>query len=358
MARIKQNRTTNAWESASRRIVLVALIAIGLAGCQPDGPGTTVLQLPTETLKFNASGLIQGAAVRDEPIRPVEFPEGVSLAKVRLGRELFHDVRLSKDNSISCASCHVVKEGGDDGRPTSIGIHEQVGTLNAPTVLNSGLAIAQFWDGRAKNLDTQVAGPIHNPIEMGSEWGEVISKLSKDLEFKKRFRRAFPEGLAADSISEAIATYESVLVTVNSPFDRYLRGDDQSLSEDALAGYRLFKSVGCISCHQGQAVGGNMFQRFGVMEDFDDHFETDSQESKGRMNVTERQVDLHRFKVPGLRNVQRTAPYFHNGSTKTLGEAIEVMAEFQLGETLRDEEIEQIKAFLISLDGEILQELQ
>lgn len=295
---------------------------------------------------------------RREPIRPLSNPHGLSSEKVELGRELFHDVRLSADNSISCASCHNVKEGGDDGLPTSVGINGQVGGLNAPTVLNSSKSLAQFWDGRAKDLREQAGGPIHNPIEMGSNWSEVISKLNQDTEFIRQFEKVYPHGLNEESIADAIATYETALVTVNSPFDRYLMGDDSALSEEALEGYKLFKAIGCISCHQGQAVGGNMFQKFGVMGDFSAQFDSSSQVSRGRMNATNRTVDLHRFKVPSLRTVHRTAPYFHNGCTDNLESAIKIMAEFQLGESLDDVEVNQIKAFLISLDGQIAEELE
>lgn len=295
---------------------------------------------------------------RREPIRPLRRPTGLSAEKIALGRQLFHDVRLSGNNSVSCATCHNVKEGGDDGLPTSVGIHGEVGGLNAPTVLNSSLSLAQFWDGRAKDLHAQVAGPIHNPIEMDSNWDDVIVKLEKDTVFTKRFIETYPQGLSAGSISDAIATYESALVTVNSPFDRYLKGDSSALSGEALEGYKLFKEIGCVSCHQGQTVGGNMFQKFGVMGDFNEQFESSNQTNRGRINATKRAVDLHRFKVPSLRNVHRTAPYFHNGCAESLESAIKVMAEFQLGESLIEEEVSQIKAFLISLDGQIPKELE
>ncbi len=344
----------------SQRLFWVFILGLGMVsiGCQPSEFDFASTQLPVNSASFRVSVASQNASLRNEPIRPLEIPQGLCREKVQLGRELFHDARLSKDNSISCASCHVVKDGGDDGLATSIGIDNQVGPLNAPTVLNSSLFVAQFWDGRASNLQEQVAGPVHNPIEMGSDWDEVIAKLGKDRAFAKRFRRTFREGLSAETIADAIASYESALVTVNSPFDQYLRGDDSSITDDALSGYRLFKSIGCVSCHQGKAVGGNMFQEFGVMGEFNDQFEDTSEVSKGRINVTQREVDLHRFKVPSLRNVQRTAPYFHDGRTERLEDAIQIMAEFQLGESLDDNQVQQLSAFLISLNGEIPEELQ
>ncbi len=311
---------------------------------------------------FNSVGQQMRAVVsprhRREPIRPLVAPTHLSKEKIALGKSLFHDVRLSRDNSISCATCHNVKDGGDDGLPTSVGVAGQVGGLNAPTVLNSCLHIAQFWDGRAKNLTEQVSGPIHNPIEMATTWDEVISKLSKDSAFVARFKKTYRRGLTPETITDAIVTYETALITVNSPFDQYLSGNDKALTEEGLAGYKLFKSIGCVSCHQGRAVGGNMFQEFGVMGNFADHFDDSNEGSKGRINVTKRRVDLHRFKVPSLRTVQMTAPYFHNGSTQTLEEAIKIMAEFQLGESLSESEIQKIKAFLISLNGKIPKELE
>ncbi len=293
-----------------------------------------------------------------EPIRPLSIPNHLPKRKVMLGKALFHDVRLSQDNSISCASCHSVADGGDDGLPTAQGIDGQTGTLNSPTVLNSGLSIAQFWDGRAQTLHDQVSGPVHNPIEMGSSWEEVISKLELDKQLVAQFELLYTSGLSSESIVDAIAVYEEALVTVNAPFDQYLFGNEQSISSEAYAGYQLFKSIGCVSCHQGQAVGGNMFQEFGIMNKFSSQFAEATKSNKGRINVTDRQVDLHRFKVPSLRNIELTAPYFHDGSVETLDEAIEVMAEYQLGESLVPSDVAKLKAFLISLTGEIPEELK
>ena len=233
-----------------------------------------------------------------------------------------------------------------------------MGSLNAPTVLNSSLFIAQFWDGRARNLTEQAPGPIHNPVEMDSNWDEVIAKLSADKAFTSRFKKTYPQGITEEAIVDALVSYESALITVNSPFDRYLCGDDEAISSDALEGYKLFKSIGCISCHQGQAVGGNMFQEFGIMGDYFIQFDKTSDADKGRINVTSRGVDLHRFKVPSLRNVELTAPYFHNGNTSSLDEAIRVMAEYQLGESVTDESVGLIESFLHSLTGVVAEELR
>ena len=295
---------------------------------------------------------------RAEPILPLPIPPAEFAAEVMLGKRLFHDRRLSHDNSIACASCHDISSGGDDGLPQSIGIAGHVGKLNAPTVLNCSLSVAQFWDGRAYSLEKQVEGPVHNPIEMGSNWKEIVEKLSRDAKLVAEFKSVFGAEISADLVVSAIVAYEKALITPNSPFDRYLLGDESGMSADALQGYELFKSIGCISCHQGRAVGANMFQEFGVLRDFHAQFPGDKPTHQGRKNVTRRDEDQHRFKVPGLRNVELTAPYFHDGSASTLEQAIQIMAEFQLGETLKVEEIHCIHEFLLSLTGVLPRDLQ
>ena len=337
-------------------LAIAALITV--CGCEPGTDSARLIDDRYRPAWQDESYDDQFSSARNEPIHPLVKPQGLSSEKVELGKTLFHDVRLSADNSISCATCHRVKEGGDDGLPTSIGIAGKTGGLNAPTVLNSSLLIAQFWDGRAKNLKEQVPGPVHNPIEMGSDWKEVIAKLKKDRKLVAAFEKNYAQGLTPDNIIDAIVNYENALVTVGAPFDKYLLGDDDAVSPKVLKGYQLFKSLGCISCHQGKLVGGNMLQQFGVMGEFEEHFEDSSESSRGRINVTQRKVDLHRFKVPSLRNVAQTAPYFHNGCTQSLEEAIRVMARFQLGETLTATEVDLIKAFLVSLNGETPKELQ
>jgi len=342
-------------------MILLPLISIVMlmAGCtqtELDSGDSSSAALALSSL-MNESKL-EGRSHRKEPIRPISPPEDLSKNKIALGHSLFNDVRLSGDNSVSCATCHDVKNGGDDGRKTSLGSGSQIGGLNSPTVLNSSLSIAQFWDGRVATLAEQVPEPIHNPIEMNSNWVDVIAKLKLDRAFVARFNETFRQGITKESIVEAIVSYEEALITVDSPFDQYLRGDDSAISADAHAGYELFKSIGCISCHQGQAVGGNMFQEFGIMGDYFAQFDETSQVDDGRINFTKRDVDLHRFKVPSLRNVEETAPYFHNGSAKTLDEAIRIMAEYQLGESVTDENVKQIKAFLNSLTGVVSKELQ
>lgn len=241
--------------------------------------------------------------------------------------------------------------GGADGRPRSVGIGGAIGAINAPTVLNSGLQFAQFWDGRARTLEEQIDGPLHDPAEMASSWPEALEKLGRDSALVQRFRELYPEGLQSETVKRALATFERSLLTPESPFDRWLCGDDAALGASQLRGYALFTQYGCVSCHQGVAIGGNMFQRFGVVGDY---FETrpPSRADLGRYNVTGELVDRHVFKVPSLRNVALTAPYFHDASAPTLEVAVTVMARHQLGRTLPSDDVADLVAFLRSLSGE------
>lgn len=286
-----------------------------------------------------------------DPLLPLPPAPELPRSLVALGEKLFHDPRLSHDNTIACASCHDLGRGGTDRSRFSLGIGGQTGDVNAPTVFNVGLNIAQFWDGRAKTLEEQAAGPVHNPLEMGSNWQEVAAKLAADSEYPAQFGRAFPDGITAHNIAAAIAAFERTLLTPNARFDRYLRGDTGALSRDEQKGFRLFVNQGCASCHQGAGVGGNMFQRFGVMGDFFAN-RPPSKADLGRFNVTGLEEDRHVFKVPGLRNVALTAPYFHDGSAKTLSDAVAIMGQYQLGRALSKEEVRLIVAFLQTLNGE------
>lgn len=286
-------------------------------------------------------------------IQPI--PEDIQLdpERVALGKILFHDKRLSKDNSVACVSCHNLDLGGTDRLAKSVGIDGAVGAVNAPTVFNSAFNFVQFWDGRAKTLEEQAAGPVHNPIEMGSNWDEVINKLSKDRKIVRHFTKLYGDGITSDNIQNAIATYESALITPDSPFDQYLRGNESAMSKQAIEGYQLFNNYGCVACHQGVNIGGNMFQRFGVMNDYFTDRGNITKEDYGRFNVTGRESDRFKFKVPSLRNVAMTAPYFHDGSAETLHEAVIVMTRYQLGKPIDEEHLEKIVAFLESLTGNL-----
>jgi len=300
----------------------------------------------------SAMASLAGAQTVDEPIKPLPLKLTLDARKVELGKALFHDKRLSKDNSISCASCHDLAKGGADGKPTAVGIGGQVGPINTPTVLNSSLNFRQFWNGRAATLEEQAAGPVHNPGEMGSNWDEVLAKLRQDAALVGKFTAAYKDGLKPANIQDAIATFERSLVTP-SRFDRFLRGDLKAINENEAKGYQLFKNYGCVACHQGVNVGGNMYQQFGVM---DEYFKVRgrpiTEADLGRYAVTKLESDRFVFKVPSLRNVELTGPYFHDGATRTLEEAVDVMFRFQLGRTAPASDKSLIVQFLKTLTGE------
>ena len=285
------------------------------------------------------------------PMVPYLPPE-----KVALGRALFLDVRLSSDNTLSCAGCHDLEAGGHDRRRVSVGVRGRQGSVNTPTVFNAALNFVQFWDGRVASLEEQASGPVSNPVEMASSWPEVIGKLESDEMFKSRFLRVYPDGITAANLVDAIASFERTLLTVNAPFDRYLLGDQKAISERAKLGYRRFRDLGCVSCHQGANIGGNMFQRFGIMADYQPpgaHPDsTVSTAALGRFNVTAREEDRHVFKVPSLRNVAITAPYFHDGAVATLEDAVIIMGRVQLGRELSKDEVDSLVVFLKTLTGE------
>ncbi len=286
-------------------------------------------------------------------IRPIPAARGLDPARVALGERLFHDPLLSGDQTVSCASCHRLNSGGVDGLAKSVGVEGRVGVINAPTVFNSGLTVRQFWDGRAASLEEQINGPVNNELEMASNWDLVLNRLRAHAEYPQLFRLAYADGLNADNVRNAIATFERSLNTPDSPFDRYLKGELDAVDEQVLAGYRLFLSFGCVSCHQGQALGGNMYARFGIMEDALGLRKSDRQANFGRFNVTGMAEDKYVFKVPTLRNVALTAPYFHDGSVSSLEEAIRVMGINQLGLEISAEDQALIAAFLRSLTGRL-----
>jgi cytochrome c peroxidase len=282
------------------------------------------------------------------------LPQQVALApdKVALGERLFHDARLSSNDSISCASCHGLTTGGVDNRARSIGVNGAVGDINAPTVFNSGFNFAQFWNGRAATLEDQVDGPVNNPKEMASNWPQVVAKLSSDATYPAQFSRLYSDGVTPVNIKDAIATFERSLVTPNSRFDRYLNGDQAALSVREKHGFELFQSHGCSSCHQGVNLGGNMYGKVGQMGDYFADRGNPGDADLGRFNLDNDGHGMNVFKVPGLRNVARTAPYFHDGTIETLLQAVKTMAKYQLGRPIAPEDMDDIVAFLESLTGE------
>lgn len=291
------------------------------------------------------------AADFDEPLRPL--PEHVELdqRKVDLGSLLFVDKRLSGDDTVACSSCHDFAHGGADPRPRSVGIHGALSGVNAPSVFNSGFNFRELWSGSAPSLEAFVTGVVQNPKVFGSKWSDVVAKISRDPDLAVRFAALYRDGVTRRNIVDAIATYARSLETP-SRFDRYLRGDTHAITADEARGYERFKSYGCIACHQGINVGGNMYQKFGVMGNYFVDRGHDNAADQGRYAVTGRDSDRHVFKVPSLRNVALTAPYFHDGSAPTLEAAVDVMFRYQLGRTAPPADKALIVEFLKTLTGE------
>lgn len=283
----------------------------------------------------------------NQPIQPIPQQTPADIGKVELGKKLFFEPRLSKSGFLSCNSCHNLSTGGADNLPSSIGHNWQIGPINSPTVLNAKYNIAQFWDGRAKDLKEQAGGPIANPGEMAATHELAIDVLKSMPAYIKEFKSLYGGGeINIDKVTDAIAAFEETLTTPNSRFDMWLRGDANAISKKELDGYNLFKDKGCISCHNGIAVGGATFQKFGVVKPYKDT------KTLGRYNVTKNDSDKYVFKVPTLRNIELTAPYFHDASTWDLKEAVNIMAELQLGLKLASDEQEKIVAFMKTLTGE------
>ncbi len=278
-------------------------------------------------------------APKDNPTTP---------EKVELGKKLYYDPRLSLSGVISCNTCHNLATFGVDGVPTALGHKFKTGGRNSPTVLNAGFHIAQFWDGRAKTLEDQAKGPVLAHVEMAMPNPEfVVLKLKTIPGYVEEFKKVFggKDPLTYDNIAKAIAAFERTLVTP-SRFDRFLNGDTKALTKKEKEGLKLFIDKGCASCHNGVAVGGQMFAKFGIVKPY-------PTPDFGKYKVTKKEEDRYVFKVPSLRNIEMTYPYFHDGSVWDLKEAVRIMGETQLGIKLTHDEIDKIVAFLKSLTGEI-----
>lgn len=269
--------------------------------------------------------------------------------KIDLGRMLYYDTRLSKNRSVSCNTCHDLASFGDDGLPVSKGIHDQEGGRSAPTVYNAAIHIAQFWDGRAADVEAQAVGPILNPIEMGMPDDKFVLDVLRTIPgYVEAFKKAFPdedEALTYENVGKAIAAFERRLMTP-APFDDFLKGDDDALSGKEKEGLNLFMTTGCTTCHNGMGVGGHLYQKLGLVKEW-------PTEDLGRYEHTKNEVDKYFFKVPTLRNVTETGPYLHDGSIESIEEIVSRMAEYQLGRKLSDEDIDSIVCFLGSLKGRV-----
>lgn len=311
---------------------------------------------------FAADG--QWQALPETAPAPADNP--TTEAKVTLGKMLYFDTRFSSTGTVSCFSCHNVMEGGDDHRPTSIGVHGQVGGRNAPTVWNSAFNSAQFWDGRAASLEDQAKGPPTNPIEMGMKDLEATSKRIKMIPgYQPYFEAAFGKGdVTIDNAAKAIAAYERTLITPNSPYDRYAKGDKTAMTAEQIRGLETFAKVGCTACHSGPAFNGSanmpmgqgFFMKFPIFPGSEYETKYKLTEDLGRYTVTQKDEDKHLWRVQTLRNLTFTAPYFHNGSVKSLGEAVRVMGKTQLNKELSESEVHDIVAFLGALDSQFPQQ--
>lgn len=334
--RCKRIVTIGLFASLSGAITLIGGVGISIATAQSDAPVEAFDQLHVADR---------------EPISPLPLSVNLDQEKVQLGRRLFADSRLSSGNGFSCASCHQTSLGMTDGRPLSSGLPNHEGVVNTLTILNVGFNTKFSWNGQTPSLEEQADRVVESQHTMGGQWAKVLADLSADGALKSKFDKVYPDGLTRKNIVNAIVEYEKSVITPNSLFDRYLRGDTGAIGEDAKAGYKIFKEYGCISCHQGLNVGGNMLQVFGI-------FGTPTSAKDGANTAGAAQGsgiadDKPVFRVPSLRNVAETAPYFHDGSVGTLPEAISLMAKYQLGREISDEDVRKLESFLRSLSGEM-----
>lgn len=286
---------------------------------------------------------------------PVPKDNPMTPEKIELGKQLFFDPRLSSSGTISCNSCHNVMAGGEDNRSFSAGVRAQLGDRSAPTVWNSAFQSVQFWDGRAPTLEEQAKGPLINPVEMGMKSHRVVvtDRIAKIPGYQKQFKKVFGGSVTIDNVAKAIAAYERTLITRNSPFDRYIKGDKDAMSPAAVRGFETFRSVGCIACHQGPNFSGpalptgtGFYQKFPLFPDAEIEKKYAFTKDPGRAKHTKKDTDFNFYRVPTLRNIALTAPYFHNGSIFKLEEAIRIMAKTQLNKSLKKEEVKSIATFL------------
>lgn len=326
--------------SITMRHLSILFVALAFGACDRNESTETAAPTPP--------------APAPEPLLALEAPQ-VNMDKVFLGRRLYHDPILSGDGTVSCATCHSLDHGGAERRRSSNGIRGQVGPINSPTVLNAHFNFVQFWDGRAATLQEQAGGPVENPLEMGTSFPEAIARVKTDPWYVERFASVYggEDSITKENITDAIAEYERYLVTP-SPFDAYLAGNQDAISEQARRGHATFKEVGCASCHMGVNVGGTMYQKMGLIANyFEQRGGALTDADMGRFNVTRNEADRHFFKVPTLRNITLTAPYFHDGSVDELGEAVRIMGRVQLGRELTDAQVSDMLAFFESLVGEL-----
>ena len=302
-------------------------------------------------------------AFAQHALQPIPDSLATDIRKVTLGRKMYNDARISLDGTLSCATCHVIDQGGADSRGTrtSEGIYGQFGGINAPTVLNAAFNVEQFWNGRAHTLADQAAGPPVNPVEMGDQtWEQICERLKEDASLVAEFQSIYPEGITQATVTDAIAEYEKTLITPNDRLDQMLKGDENALTEEDKKGLAAFMDNSCAVCHVGKTLGGQSFETLGIYEDYYAAREQSNpdivynDDDKGLAGFTGDTADLHRFKVPGLRNISKTSPYFHDGTQATIEDAVRAMFRFELGvKEAPESDVASISAFLRTLDGEI-----
>jgi cytochrome c peroxidase len=282
-----------------------------------------------------------------EAITPLPKTVQFDYKKAKLGKELFFDTTLSRDNSTACISCHNIYDGGADARIVSRGFNGQKGNIQSPTVLNAVFNFKQFWNARANDLYEQANGPLTNPVEHNMTPNLVVKRVSKNIKYKQKFEKIYKDGITYKNVIDAIVEFEKALVTPDSKFDKYLRGEIK-LNQNEKRGYELFKQYGCISCHNGRNIGGNLLAKIGIFEPY-----INNKEYPDRYDITNDKSDINVFKVPTLRNIALTSPYFHDGSQKTLKDAIHAMGYYNLGIELQAQEIQYIEDFLKTLTGNL-----
>ena len=302
-------------------------------------------------------------AYAQHALQPIPDSLATDIRKVTLGRKMYNEARVSLDGTLSCATCHVIDKGGADSRGTrtSEGINGQFGGINAPTVLNAAFNVEQFWNGRAHTLADQAAGPPVNPVEMGDQtWEQICERLKEDASLVAEFQSIYPEGITQATVTDAIAEYEKTLITPNDRLDQMLKGDENALTEEEKKGLAAFMDNSCAVCHVGKTLGGQSFETLGIYEDYYAAREQSNpdivynDDDKGLAGFTGDTADLHRFKVPGLRNISKTSPYFHDGTQATIEDAVRAMFRFELGvKEAPESDVASISAFLRTLDGEI-----
>jgi cytochrome c peroxidase len=297
--------------------------------------------------------LSQGAISQPrEPIEPLPLTVPIDPARAELGQQLFHDVRLSRGKDRSCATCHPLNNNGIDGRPRASAYRKSRVLRNTPTIFNVGFDLFLTWDGKFETLSDLNDKVLQDAALMDMTWPELLSELNADSKYAVRFRAIYREGVSKKAVLDALDSFETSLITPNARFDRYLRGELNALSGDEIEGYQLFKSYGCVACHQGINIGGNLFQTFGVFSNMVPTPPSPVYPDSGRFALTNDDRDKGVFRVPSLRNVAVTAPYFHDGRAEKLDDAVDTMARAQLGRVLGAREIHLIVRFLGSLTGE------